>query len=72
MREFLRSPKRASDLLRNGKKILVTSNGTPLFTAVPEVHNPEGATMQDFTHIRIQGNHDTTLSKQIDNIVYES
>jgi len=70
MREFLRSPRRASDLLRRGQKIQVTSNSELLFTAVPAKKAKRGATIKDFAHIRITGDHGPDLSKKVDEIVY--
>lgn len=72
MREFLRSPKQASNLLRHGQKIQVTSNGELLFTAVPAQTEKRGATIKDFAHIKITGDHGSDLSKQVDKIVYGS
>ena len=69
MREFLRSPKRASDLLRSGQKIQVTSNGDLLFTAQPAKRKKKGATIKDFAHIRFKSG-EKNLSKRVDEIVY--
>ena len=69
MREFLRSPKRASDLLRRGQKIQVTSNGDLLFTAEPARKKEKGATIKDFSHIRFKSG-EKNLSKRVDEIVY--
>ena len=69
MREFVRSPKRASDLLRRGHSIDVTSNGELLFTAQPAEKIKKGATIKDFEHIRFRSG-EKDLSKKVDEIVY--
>lgn len=69
MREFLRSPKQASDLLRSGQSIHVTSRGELLFTATPPKKESRGATIKDFAHIRFKSG-DKDLSKKVDEIVY--
>ena len=69
MREFLRSPKRASAILRTGKEINVTSNGKPLFTAVPTPKTTATLTGKDFAHLQFSSG-ETDLSSQVDDIVY--
>jgi len=70
MREFLRSPKRASAILRTGKKIAVTSNGKPLFTAVPASTNAATLSGKDFAHLVTKHDHESDLSERVDEIVY--
>jgi len=70
MREFLRSPKRASAILRTGTQIAVTSNGKPLFTAIPASTNTARLTGKDFAHLVMRHDHSSDLSQRVDEIVY--
>ena len=69
-REFFRSPRKIADMLRGGKRIVVTRNGEDFFEAVP-TQSRKRKTIADFEHLIFSDpKGDRDMSKKVDEIVY--